>query len=78
MRYLRLSLVTVAILAAAACSDSANPAGSLQPGSPRFDGGGMVGSGNRNDSTRTTTNGATAGDTTSAFAPGGGMVGSGN
>lgn len=79
MRALRLSFAAVAILAAAACSDQQSPTGAA-PGAPRFDaGGGMVGSGNRGDSTATAPRvSSAAGDTTGAADLGGGMVGSGN
>lgn len=78
MRYVRLSLAALT-LTAAACSNGANPAATMPPAAPRFDGGGMVGSGNRNDTTATQVTGAaTAMDTTGAVGRGGGMVGSGN
>ncbi|HEX8358859.1 MAG TPA: hypothetical protein VF613_01995 [Longimicrobium sp.] len=79
MRYVRLSIAALALASAAACSDGANPAATMQPAAPRFDGGGMVGSGNRNDTTPTqVTSAAAATDTTGAVGRGGGMVGSGN
>lgn len=80
MRYFRLSLAALAI-AAAACSDGGNPAATMQPGAPRLDGGGMVGSGNVSDTTTASsgsTDATTATDTTAAVAPGGGMFGSGH
>ena len=81
MRYFRLTLAALALSAAAACTDGANPAATMRPGAPRLDGGGMVGSGNVSDTTDAssgTTETTTDSDTTTAFAPGGGMVGSGN
>lgn len=78
MRYFRLSLAAL-VVTVAACGDGANPAATMQPTAPRFDGGGMVGSGNRNDTTTTqstSTTGAT--DTAGVVERGGGMVGSGN
>ncbi len=77
MRYIRCSLTVLALASAAACSDGANPAAT--PAAPRFDGGGMVGSGNRNDTTAAQVTSASAPtDTTGAVGRGGGMVGSGN
>lgn len=78
MRYFRLSLAALAVAVAAACSDQANPAATMQP---RFDGGGMVGSGNVSDTTTVSsgsTGTTTATETTIAVAPGGGTFGSGH
>jgi hypothetical protein len=74
MRSLRLhlTLASVAFASLAACSEAAVPTGSVQPGRPSFDSG-MVGSGNRDGSTVTTT----ASDTTTV-SRNSGMVGSGN
>ncbi|HEX8452078.1 MAG TPA: hypothetical protein VF647_08275 [Longimicrobium sp.] len=77
MRYFRLTLAALA--AAAACG--ANPAATMQPHAPRYDGGGMVGSGNVSDTTTVNSsnlNTTELSDTMAAAAPGGGMVGSGN
>jgi hypothetical protein len=79
MRYVRRSLAALAVAALAACSDGANPAATIQPTTSRFDGGGMIGSGNRNDTTATQpTSTTTATDTTGVVERGGGMIGSGN
>lgn len=75
MRILRLALATFAVAALSACSNTAGPTASTQPGGPSFDGSGMVGSGNRSDSTTVT---ATTTTDTTATSRGSGMVGSGN
>jgi len=49
MKSLRTSLVCLALLASAAACSDANPLAA--PGAPRFDGGGLKGSGGRADST---------------------------
>jgi hypothetical protein len=74
MRSLRLILASVAFVSLAACSEAAVPTGSVQPGTPSFDGTGMVGSGNRDASTTPTAEG----DSTGTTKRGTGMVGSGN
>jgi hypothetical protein len=71
-----IGILVCIIIAAAGCGDRAevtapNPAAE----SPLFDGGGWVGSGNRNDSTTVPTATATA---DSGSSRGGGWVGSGN
>jgi hypothetical protein len=73
MRSLRLTLAALVLASVAACSDGASPTASVQPEQPSFDSG-MVGSGNRDGSTVTTT---TASDTTTV-SRNSGMVGSGN
>ncbi|HYW06078.1 MAG TPA: hypothetical protein VE913_03925 [Longimicrobium sp.] len=78
MRYFRLSIAAVLIVAGAACSDHPSATSSV-PNSPGFDvGGGMVGSGNRDDSNASLAGAPTESDTTGATGRGGGMVGSGN
>lgn len=72
MRTLRLPLLTLALAAMAACSGTGPM--SVQDARPSYDGSGMVGSGNRSESTFTTT---TGGDSTTV-GRGSGMVGSGN
>ena len=74
MRSLRLTLAAL-VLAVSACNDDARPTASVHPGTPSFDGSGMVGSGNREGSTGT---GTAASDSTVASERGSGMVGSGN
>lgn len=71
MRSLRLTLAALVLAAVGACSDDA-PTASVRPAAPKFDGSGMVGSGNRDGSTTTT-----ASDTTTV-SRNSGMVGSGN
>jgi len=75
MRIFRLSLATLAVAVLSACSDAGGPTASPRIGHPSYDGSGMVGSGNRSDSTTMAT--TTAEDTTSTDR-GSGMVGSGN
>lgn len=78
MRYFRLSIATVLIVAGAACSDRQSATSSV-PSTPGFDvGGGMVGSGNRDDYSASPASAPTESDTTGATGRGGGMVGSGN
>jgi len=73
-------ILVCAIVAAAGCTDAADLTGPRQmvAESPLFDGGGWVGSGNRNDST--TTNPTTPSTSTEepGVTLGGGWVGSGN
>lgn len=72
MHTTRFALVATAVLVLAGC-DSGTPVGT-QGLAPRFDGSGMVGSGNRDGTTTTTTSDS---DSTST-GRGPGMVGSGN
>jgi hypothetical protein len=69
-------LACTIIAAASACGDSADVTAPISaPPSPLYNGGGWVGSGNRNDSTTISPASATA---DSSALLGGGWVGSGN
>lgn len=78
MRNLRLTLAAVALASVAACSEAASPTASVHPGAPSFDGSGMVGSGNRDDSTGMLSTTSTAESDSTTAERGSGMVGSGN
>lgn len=77
MRIFRAAAVVLAAVSLAACEGGETPTTSIQPSRPSFGGSGMVGSGNRDGSTGTTSTSAAPADTTGTQR-GSGMVGSGN
>ncbi|HEX7243835.1 MAG TPA: hypothetical protein VF263_26345 [Longimicrobiaceae bacterium] len=71
MRRIQLTAAAFVLLTVSACGGG-NPVDSVSTGEPRFDGSGMVGSGNRSGTV------TAAAESDSSFSRGSGMVGSGN